>query len=387
MREKISMDVFCSALDNRLSGLCADAGLAERIIRNHVGEAMVRKKSVVLAAAVVLTLCVLAAGAVAAVLGGWGILQFAGRSGGVYLPSGSEGCIKQENLSIETEYVVCTIRESYYDGKILRLAAQVVPKERLLLIGGDASPNDPVQENTPGRAGEGMSYAAYALKSFGGKLIDISLHTGADDVHSFHPNDDGSITVYTECVFDDELPRRDLEVQLVCMPVLLSGDGTAKYNAALRENVSVPMTVHASETKTYVCKELLSFPAVGVRIVCVELTATPLDIRYAIDYEITDLKAYLAQNDALWFEFIDPESTESEYAAQQVPDGLTASDSVGRLDGAHFQSACVGDVYRQTGSIGLDAFGDRYTVRAYNAGWKNRYETVTFNVAERNLTP
>lgn len=387
MSEKISMDRFRSALDNRLSGLRPDAGLAQRIIRSDADEAPVRQKSVVLAAAVVLSLFVLAAGAVAAVLGGWGILHFADRPVGVCLPSGSEACIKQENLSIETECVECTIRESYYDGKLLRLAAQVVPKEQLLLIGGDASPADPMEEVVYANAATGMSYASYALENYGGKMADISLHAGANDVHSFHSNGDGSITVYTECVFDDELPKRDLQVKLVCMPVLLSADGTAKYDAAFRETVSVPMTFHALETKTYVCEEPLFFPAAGVRVVHVELTATPLEIRYAIDYEITDLNAYLAQNDALWFEFIDPESTESEYVAQRVSEGIVSSESVGRLDRAHFQSAGVGDVYRQTGSVGLDAFGDRYTIRAYHAGNKTRFETVTFAVSERRQEP
>lgn len=387
MSEKIGMDRFRSALDNRLSGLCADAGLAERIMQNQAYEAPLQRKPAVMVAVLVLLLCVLAAGALAAVLGGWGILHFAGRPVGVCLPSGSEVCIKQENLFIETECVECTIRESYYDGKLLRLTAQVVPKEQMLLIGGDASPADPMEDSVYANGSTGMSYAAYALENYGGKMADISLHAGMDDVHSFHSNGDGSITVYTECVFDDELPKRDLQVKLVCMPVLLSADGTAKYDAALRETVSVPMTFHASETKTYVCQEPLPFPAVGVQVVQVELTATPLEIRYVIDYEITDQHAYLAQNNMLWFEFVAPNDAGAQYGAQRISDGLTSFSSVGRLDGAHFQPANVGDVYRQTGSVGLDAFGDQYAICAYHAGNRTRFETMTFVVSERRKEP
>lgn len=387
MSDKIGMERFQSALNNRLSGLRADAGLAERIVQNRACEAPQQKKPLVMAAVLILLLCVLSVGAIAAVLGGWGILHFVGRQAAVCIPSGSEDCIKQENKKLETGYVTCTIRESYYDGKLLRLTAQVVPKEPIVLIGGNASPNDPIEESVYADGAPGMSYASYALENCGGKMVDISLHAGANDVHSFHPNKDGSVTIYTECIFNDELPMRDLEVRLVCMPVLLSEDGAAEYDAALRESVSVPITFHALETKTYVCKEVLPFPAVGVQVVGVELTATPLEIRYAIDYEVTDLNAYLAQNDMLWFEFVVPNDAGSQYGVQSASGGLTSFESVGRLDGMHFQPAYVGAVYRQTGSVGLDACGERYAIRAYHAGDQTRFETQSFTVSERDGKP
>ena len=42
----------------------------------------------------------------------------------------------------------------------------------------------------------------------------------------------------------------------------------------------------------------------------------------------------------------------------------------------------VGTVYRQRDAIGLDALSDEYTLRAYSAWEKDRYETVTFRVEE-----
>ena len=44
------------------------------------------------------------------------------------------------------------------------------------------------------------------------------------------------------------------------------------------------------------------------------------------------------------------------------------------------QPAKLGSRYRQTDTLGLNAFSDEYTLRAYNCWKKNRYETVSFRV-------
>ena len=127
----------------------------------------------------------------------------------------------------------------------------------------------------------------------------------------------------------------------------------------------------------------MDFPSVGVRVQNVVMTVTPLEIRYILDYEITDLEVYQAQEDGLWFEFIDPNSTETEPYAQCVSAGLTSCGSIRRKDGRQDLSDEVGTVYRQNGAIGLDALSDQYTIRAYSAWDKTRYETATFNVTEK----
>ena len=76
--------------------------------------------------------------ALAATLGAWGIIDFAGRFSGAYIPPKYEDCIKPENVSAETEHITCTIRESYYDGTILRVTADVIPKEKVLSTAGIA---------------------------------------------------------------------------------------------------------------------------------------------------------------------------------------------------------------------------------------------------------
>ncbi|MBQ9196766.1 MAG: hypothetical protein IJ157_05925, partial [Clostridia bacterium] len=132
------------------------------------------------------------------------------------------------------------------------------------------------------------------------------------------------------------------------------------------------------------CDTSMDFSSVGVRMQRVSLTVTPLEILCELDYEITDLSLYRAQEDGLWFEFIDPNSTETMPYAQRYSTGLTSGGSIGRLDGRHDLPDEVGTVYRQRDAIGLDALSDQYTIRAYNAWDKTRYEAVTFHVTEAN---
>ena len=56
--------------------------------------------------------------------------------------------------------------------------------------------------------------------------------------------------------------------------------------------------------------------------------------------------------------------------------------SIRRVYGDYDSPETVGTVFRQNDSIGLDSFGGTYTIRAFNAWEKDRYETVTFTVIE-----
>ena len=169
-------------------------------------------------------------------------------------------------------------------------------------------------------------------------------------------------------------PMTITEEQLASEQVIIDFDN--------KETATITKTFHSIPTKTYVCDNPMEFPSVGVRVQYVTITVTPLEIRIALDYEITDLSKYQAQDDGLWFEFINPNSSETEPYAQRVSAGLTSGGSIGRKDGLHDLPDEVGTVYRQTDAIGLDALSDQYSIRAYSAWDKTRYETVTFHVTE-----
>ena len=115
------------------------------------------------------------------------------------------------------------------------------------------------------------------------------------------------------------------------------------------------------------------------------MKVTPWEIRYKLDYAITDLEKYNAMDGGLWFEFVDPAKiTKENYFEQTFESGMSGGGSIGRADGNNddFGEEEVGTVLRQTDSLGLNARSDEYTIRAYSSWDKTRYETATFRVTK-----
>ena len=390
MNQKITRTEFRESMDRRLSAMKAEPWLAQRIIAAEGGEKPVAKKLSASMILVIALIVITATGALAATLGAWGIIDFAGNHYGAYIPPKYEDCIKSENVTVETESLSVTIRESYYDGVILRVTADVVPKEPVLLLGEGISPEDPVCDYVPGLVSEEITVAEAARDRFGGRMAEIVMladveNEGGGDCRM---NADGSATLYVEEFFEDEQKDRDIPLHLSYIPIrdLPAGAGEDDeydpFDFDRQETADIPMTFHAVETRTYVYDKPLDFPSVGVQVTKVTMTATPLEIRCWIDYAITDLAKFEAQEGGLWFEFIDPQSTAKEPYEQRLSDGLTGSGSAGRLDKEWELPDEVGTVYRQRDAIGLDALSDEYTLRAYSAWEKDRYETVTVRVEE-----
>lgn len=387
MNNPITQDAFRASLNRRLSALRADPQLARRI-QSAGKQKDFRPAKPLLTLGLALLLCVLLiTGALAAALHLFGILHFAGKSSHAYTPSSAASVIRPQTARAETAHVLCILQETYYDGKILRVTARLVPKEKTLLISGDTAPGDPASALFQAPDAQGLSLAEYALNHYDGRMADISLHGNGDNTHDFLLHADGSATLYLECIFPEEKTDRETELTLVYLPLRIAGDAAAAADGNNRERAFLPLTLHATDTQTYTSHEPLPFPSAGVKVTCVTMTVTPLEIRYTLDYEITDAAAFSAQQGGLWFEFIDPNSTETAYAAQRLSDGLTASGSAGRVDGLYNQPDEAGVVYRQTDALGLDAWGQTFTLRAYNARDKARYETRTIHMTEKGEQP
>ena len=386
MNKKKNRAEFAASLDRRLSGLQGDPWLAQRIIEHEEGEKPVMKKisaSMVLA---IVLIFLLATGALAAALDSWGIIDFLDRHSG-YIPENADGTISKEEIRAEAEHFVCTIQESYYDGCILRLTAKIEPKTPVLLLAEQELPPDPMEEN------EEITIGAYAARHFNGRMAELSLYlaTRNDESHALKRNEDGTASIYLEAYYPDESAERDIVAIVSFLPLgdvadksieeLDSGE-MAIYDFAAQERIEIPLHLQSVETRRYECHEPMDFPSVGVQVTDVVMTATPLEIRYTLDYAITDLEKYSALEDGLWFEFIDPESKETAYYAQRVSDGLTFTEGAGRLDGCFDEPDEIGTVIRQHGTIGLDSLSGEYTVRAFSAWEKTRYETAAFKVTE-----
>ena len=391
------MQSIRAAIDDCTKGIDNAPSLQYQIARKVNGGEMMAKKISAAAILVIAIIIISMTAALAAALNGWGIINFAGNHVNAYVPPKYEESITKENEIIETESVRCTIQESYYDGQILRMTALIVPKTDVLLIGPGTSAEDPISElfwqrlNPEDEETEWESIGSYALREHGGHLAEVNLSVDMqwDDCASdFMRNEDGSYTFYLECQSTEEASEANMSITLYYLPMTISEEqlesGQVNIDLENKETASIHKTFRSVATKTFVCDTPLDFSSVGVRIQCVTLTVTPLEIRCALDYEITDLNLYKAQQDGLWFEFIDPNSEETESYAQRVSEGLTSGGSWGRLDGKHDLPDEVGTIYRQRDAIGLDALSDQYTIRAYNAWEKTRYEAVTFHVTEKN---
>ena len=388
MNEKISADEFRAALDRHLSDLKADPRLAQRIIEHEEGEEpMMRKISASMVLAIVL-ICVLATGALAAALGGWEMIDFWDRHSG-YIPENADEMISKEEIRGEAEHFVCTIQESYYDGCILRMTAKIEPKQPVMLLAEQDLPADPMEGN------EEITIGEYAAQNYDGKMAELSFYltTMEDEAGALalKRNEDGTASIYLEAYSPDESAEREIAAIVSYLPLGDVADKSIEeldsgeieiYNFAAQERIEIPIHLQSVETRRYECHESMDFPSVGVQVTDIVMTATPLEIRYTLDYVITDLEKYNALEGGLWFEFIDPNSKETAYYAQRVSDGLTFTEGSGRLDGRFDEQDGIGTVIRQHGTIGLDALSEEYTIRAYSAWEKTRYETATFHVKE-----
>ena len=394
MNKKKNREEFAQAIDRRLSGLQGDPHLAQRIMANGKGEEPMVKKTSAAVIIMAALIALLTTGALAAALNAWGLIDFAGRHPGTFVPANYEDSVRPENETLETDSVSCTVRESYFDGRILRLTAQVTAKANMLLIGADSSVNTPIsdlfwQAGDAENEQEEETIGAYALREYAGKLAEVSLGAEidcADASLDYMRNEDGSYTFYLEYAFEEERTEIDVPLKLGVIPMRVYTDGQEEEEVVdreSRESANRVMSFHSVATKTLLCETPMDFPKAGVRVNCVTFTVTPLEIRYALDYEVTDPEAFKAQDGGLWFEFIDPDSDAAEAPDQRVSSGLMSGSTVTRQDSESNGMTGSEMIYRQTGSIGLNALGEQYTIRAFNAWDKARYESTTFSVKEK----
>ena len=380
MSKRYTKDTFSESLDRRLSGFLADPWLARRVIGAEKGEKPMKKKISAATVVIVIILVLAMAGAVAAALNSWGVVDFAGNRAWTYVPENAQESISREEQTFETDALKCTVQESYYDGKILRATFRIEPKEKTLLIHSGDDFEDPFSDDID------ETIAQYAQEHFDGSMAEVWIFPQVDSENGegdCRHNEDGSIVLYMEDCLKEEQPElTEIPLEVGYAPVT-DGEPTVK---------KVPMTlkVHAVESELYVCEDPLDFPEAGVQVTRAALTVTPLEIRVELDYTVTDLEKYNATEDGLWFEFVNPKSTATDYFGQTFESGMAGGGSVACLDvreneqnedeEEYSQPAKLGSRYRQTDTLGLNALSDEYTLRAYNCWEKNRYETVSFRV-------
>ena len=415
MRDELNKKEFSESLDRRLSGLQDDPWLTAKVLAKAEGEKPVKKLSLGMILVIVL-LCVLLTGAVAAMLGGWSINDFWNRleeNGETLLPSDYEQYIENQDITAEGRQAACTVTGSYYDGKYMEITVNVTPVENALPINFYYKPDDDVTGIYYNEAvTEEMTVAEYARKNHEGyvAMIDGEIWSYNEEEGKYDCiggsvtetlNPDGSMTLVLDGE-TEEADQREQEVELwircVKAAVKDNESGRVFEPAGEEETIKIPLKVHPTESREYVCDGELDFSDVGLKAEKVILTVTPLDIVCRMDMKVTNSELYKAQfgeheisvvevnyvnqtteytqrveMSNLWFEFV----YTGKETEETVPGGVAGEQSgYGDMDIPR-----EGATFHVTITASADAFGDHYAIRPYNRETGERFKPVEFTVS------
>ena len=364
LRESMNAVRLSPAL--RAKALCAMRGSEERRPK------MKRKFSAALAFALVGVLVVAVALAVA---NRKGVLDFLSYSEAT-LPENAGDYVQTDIASDERDGLHAAVREVVYDGHRLWATVDInMDGEKPLLTGLDYGLDEEKwawlrhdESETDDRSilevyrEEGYTDAYYIVASVYDENDDMGTYSG-----EVHLQDDGTLTFYESLVFEQEKAEREITVSVRAFKYE-EKDGKMNVNQKPIVELKFRFTAKASavDEETLVSVEPVEYESVGVRVDRVTVTTKPLEMDYAIEYTVVDAEKFAQTDDGLWFEFIDPNSTETEPYAQRLKDGFSRTGEVTPMDDTH---------YRQTGTLSLDEKADCYTLRAYECWEKRRFDT------------
>ena len=322
--------------------------------------------------------------ALAAAMSRAGMFDFISRYSGTYIPEDAANFVETREHVVETEGATITVRETYYDGRTVRVTVDATPTdEKTLLMGVDTWIGDPWQDLitlvwTDADESDTRSVAE-AFADYGyERAYNVSLNCEREEagrvvsgVEDFVLGEDGVLTTFAQWEFDDDRAERPIVMEVALSPYVAGEDGKpVREGETMR--FTVPMTLTApvrggedGETQAYVNDEPTLYESIGVRVDWLLIEVKPLEIYATIDYTIVDEELYAATDDGLWFEFVDETIETDQPYEQRLAEGLTGTGGVDRIGRGRF---------RQRETLGLNELHDVYTLRAYSAWEKVRYE-------------
>ena len=332
-------------------------------------------------AAVLVILLLLCAAALAAATR-FGVLDFTGRYAGVHTPEDARQYLQTDVLHLENELVTADVREVFYDGLTSRMTIDVKARdEAVMLLGEDMTMDDNWQnmlrmdhEWDPDDIRtardvfiQGGYRSAWTVES----RLDVVGERDKGGISDFHLNDDGTLTLYQESFFDGSEKQREIELVLCLIPF---DEELEQRDLAdrvwLRGTLS--LTEAAYDKQIYESTGTCEYPSVGVRVEQLTIEVRAQEIYAFIDFAVTDPERYAVVGDGLWFEFVDSKSTETAPWDQRLPGGLRGAGNIEKLGENRF---------RQTETLGRDELYAAYTLRAYDAWEKTRFESCEIAVA------
>ena len=341
--------------------------------------------------------CVLATGAVAATLNLFGLGDFISRyakDAGITLPENIEESFLKEDVTVESEHMVYTVHETYYDEAYIRIAVTMHPKNNELLVnefGIDAEGDiwSVYNQMEP----ETKTVAEYAKEHYDGHVAQIGAYLNAwpekekdwdgypNEMTDFMMNEDGSVTAYYHwklADYGDPTPEDTILLYMEYTPNTAEEDAEYfDFNLDNTERTKIPLRVKFTGNEKWVCEDEMEFPSVGVKVTRVQMIVTPLDVRCEVQAVVTDEELYNAQEEEgmLAFQFVTPDSTE--------PDGYKTVKA--GLDGGVVKDTPEPEegeptTFKVHFSISPEAIGDHYALRAFNRIIRQKYETVEFTM-------
>ena len=342
------------------------------------GERNPKMKRKFSAALVFALVAVLAVAVALAVANRAELLDYMNASSNAQIPYDAASYIKQGTESGEGNTFSLNVREKFYDGRTLRLTVDVTAKApKTLLYGLDFFPEDSWQDlitltyDGVDPSDERSILDVYHENGYEQMMrIRLNVLSQAEDdfantTQEVVLNEDGTLTFFYVKEFETDEPTREIELSASAKE-MMEKDG--KTESGDEETVEAAFTVEKenSDEETAVSAEPVEYESIGVRVDKVTMTTGPLEINYAIEYTVVDAEKFKKTDDGLWFEFIDPNSMETEPYAQRLKDGFSRTGEVAPVDETHF---------RQTGMLSLDEKADTYTLRAYECWEKQRFDT------------
>lgn len=341
-------------------------------------------------ALVTVLVCVLCAAVALAAAGHMGLLDYMSRPLGTGLPEDAEMYIDTDVATAKVDEYTVNVREAYYDGKRTRLAVDVVPPKDVLLVGEMTSLTDSWQDLVwKEELDENDTRTVLDYYKEGGYTQVCSVHMWEEDLeenrrrgdsYDWVLSEDNVMTIFMEVNYSKERPQHDLHLTVAVAPYddPEASNAYPNYDKQMTAESVLPLTAKTVETDTpyYINEEPILFESIGVRVDRVVMEEKPLEIDYTIEYTIVDREKYARTDDGLWFEFIDPNSTETEAWAQRLKDGPSGAGQSGPVDG-EFETAVN---FVETGTLAAEEKADSYTLRAYECWEKERFDTCTFKV-------
>ncbi len=376
---------FVRRYRDEMQGVRVSPELKQRTLKALIEqeESVMKKKcSAALAFAMALLICAVAVAAASR----FGMLDFAKRQDN-YVPEDAQSYVQSDVMRMENELVTVELRELYYDGLVSRMTVDVKPKsDKIMLLAEDMMMEDPWINMTPMQINFDKIYTETVLDVYRNgdyeavysvspmlRMVGNDDITGGTGDHNL--NDDGTFTVYQQWEYASYQPQREVIFSLTLFPYTETLD---QLDIDGRIDLKQPITLTEADydTQTYESTTPVVFPSVGVQVDKLTIDVRAQEIHATIDFTVIDAEAYAKLDEGLWFEFVDPNSAETEPYHQRLQSGLVGGGTMVSLNEAHTR-------YRQKESLGRNELHEAYTLRAFNAWDKQRYETKEVPVEKR----